>query len=179
MITDQKPYIVLMNKILRQQIGGKNADPAEQYHASKIADVWSNHIYQHDAAQRNKIHRIRQIRQFERYLRWKDTPQYIMSNPKGYCFITSSWVAEWEMFIEGWSTEPPETVIDQTSLLASVAQLSSSSTIGAKNPVNIHSADVRFEDDVMVVSKDTWEYLCKHYSVKGQQITQGKVYSFI
>ncbi|KAF1796418.1 hypothetical protein FB192DRAFT_1336380 [Mucor lusitanicus] len=112
--------------------------------------MWSNYIYlNHDL--NRKISHIRSIRQYERYVRWKDTPHHIMNNPRGYCFITSNWMSEWEMFIEGWTTDPPSTMIDQTHLLSSVASSSS----------------------VMIISRDTWDYLAKHYSIKGQQITEG------
>ncbi|CAO0798920.1 unnamed protein product [Mucor circinelloides] len=152
-------------------IGGKETDPAEQYHATQITDMWSNYIYTNNDLGR-KINHIRSIRQYERHLRWKDTPQYIMNNPAGYCFITSDWMAEWEMFVEGWTTDPPSTMIDQTSLLSSVA--SSSVIVGtgsdgsdATSPLRLHSTE-----SVMIISKDTWNHLAKHYSVKGQQITE-------
>lgn len=124
--------------------------------------MWSNHVHQIEGEK--KINHIKSIRQYERQLRWKDTPRYIMNNPRGYCFIVSSWMAEWEMFVEGWTTEPPTAIIDQTTLLSSVAQLN---PVGA-NPFYLHSAD-----SVMIISKDTWDYISKKYVVKGQQITEG------
>ncbi|KAI8644489.1 hypothetical protein BD408DRAFT_340397 [Parasitella parasitica] len=123
--------------------------------------MWSKCLY---PEQVEKVNHIKSIRQVERQLRWNDTPQFIMNNPKGYCFITSSWMAEWEMFLEGWTTEPPTAVIDQTILLSSIAQLSSVRS----NPFYLHSAD-----SVMIISKDTWDYISQHYSVNGQQITKG------
>ncbi|CEP08152.1 hypothetical protein [Parasitella parasitica] len=133
-------------------IGGKETNPAEQYHAAKIIGMWSNCLY---PEQVEKVNHVKSIRQFERQLRWKDTPQFIINNPRGHCFITSSWMAEWEMFVEGWTTEPPTAAIDQTILLSLVAKLDS---IGP-NPFYLHSAD-----SVMIISKDTWDYISKHYS---------------
>ncbi|CAO3635512.1 unnamed protein product [Mucor fragilis] len=154
-------------------VGGKETDPAEQYHATKITNMWSNYVFL-DHGLGRKINRIRSIRQYERYVRWKDTPHYIMNNPEGYCFITSNWMSEWEMFIEGWTTDPPSTMIDQTNLLTSVVSSSvvvgtgSSSAASSPSHPSSHSAE-----SVMIISRDTWNYLAKHYSVKGPQITEG------
>lgn len=135
--------------------------------------MWSNYVFL-DHGLGRKINRIRSIRQYERYVRWKDTPHYIMNNPEGYCFITSNWMSEWEMFIEGWTTDPPSTMIDQTNLLTSVVSSSvvvgtgSSSAASSPSHPSSHSAE-----SVMIISRDTWNYLAKHYSVKGPQITEG------
>lgn len=135
--------------------------------------MWSNYIYLDPDLDR-KINRIRPIRQYERYMRWKDTPHYIMNNPRGYCFIASNWMSEWEMFIEGWTTDPPSMMIDQTHLLSSV--VSSSVVVGSGSSHSSSSPSYlpsRSSESVMIISRDTWDYLAKHYSVKGQQITEG------
>lgn len=99
-------------------------------------------------------------RQIERRLRWQDTPQFIMRDK--FCFISSSWMGKWEMFIEGWRTLPPDR-IDQTQLLSSIIGLNRVGT----NPFYLTS-----NNGVMIVSNQTWEYISKQYSVKGDKITE-------
>ncbi|KAI9358136.1 hypothetical protein BD770DRAFT_321264, partial [Pilaira anomala] len=100
-------------------------------------------------------------RQIERQLRWKDTPQYIMKSD--FCFISSNWMVEWEMFVEGWKTERPSVTIDQTQLLLLVIGLNREGT----NPFYLHS-----NDSVMIISSQTWEYLSRNYQIKGNKITE-------
>jgi hypothetical protein len=153
---------------MKTKVGGVDTDPAEQYHANMIADAWSDYL--NDQSMKELVSITKPIRQWERQLRWKDTPQFIMNNPNGFCFISSNWMAEWEMFVEGWKTEPPlHTPIDQTTLLASVIQLDS---VGG-NPFYLSSTD-----NVMIISNDTWNYISKVYPVKGNRITEG-MYFFI
>ena len=80
----------------------------------------------------------------------------------GFCFINARWMAEWEMFIEGWRTLPPS-AIDQRGLLASVTSLNRVGT----NPFYLNS-----NDNVMIISNKTWEYLSRQYKVKGSKLTE-------
>jgi hypothetical protein len=141
-------------------------NPAEQYLASIITTNWLNTVYGPNNCMKQFILDYKLIRQTERNVRWKDTPQSIMNNKAGFCFISTTWMAEWEMFIEGWVTEPPNDVlIDQTNLLASVARFDSEDA----SPFSLTSVD-----DVMIISNETWDYISKKYQIKGKQITEGK-----
>lgn len=97
----------------------------------------------------------------ERKQRWQDTPQYIMKSK--FCFISSNWMAEWEMFVEGWKTNRPSNMIDQTQLLSSATGLNRMGT----NPFYLNS-----NDNVMIISSQTWDYLSCQYKVKGEKITE-------
>lgn len=144
-------------------MGGVDTDPAEKHHANLITDAWSNYL--NDPSIKGFVGNIKPVRQWERQLRWKDTPQFIMNNPNGFCFISSNWMAEWELFIEGWKTEPPlHTTIDQITLFSSILQLNSMRT----NPFYLSSTD-----NFMIISNDTWNYISKVYIVHGNRITEG------
>ncbi|KAI7889099.1 uncharacterized protein EV154DRAFT_424568 [Mucor mucedo] len=104
---------------------------------------------------------MRRIRQRERRQRWQDTPQYIMKSD--FCFISSTWMAEWEMFVEGWQTHRPERVIDQHGLLTSIMSLNRVGT----NPFYLNSNDL-----VMIISGQTWDYLVREYGLRGEKISQ-------
>jgi hypothetical protein len=87
-----------------------------------------------------------------------------MENIYGFCFISSTWMAEWEMFIEGWKTLPPSLcAIDQTQLLTSIVVIGSEQ----QNPFYLNSID-----SVMIISSQTWDYLSSHYRVIGKKITE-------
>jgi hypothetical protein len=147
-------------------VGGVDTDPAEQYQANRVTDSWSNYL--NNQSMKDLVLKIKPVRQRERQIRWKDTPQFIMNNPNGFCFISSNWMAEWEMFVEGWKTEPPLHIpIDQTTLLSSVTQLNS---VGA-NPFYLSSTN-----NVMIISNDTWDYISQVYTVKGNRITEGMAF---
>ncbi|KAI7906813.1 uncharacterized protein BX663DRAFT_483493 [Cokeromyces recurvatus] len=154
-------------------IGGREADLAEQYQAQLITTLYANQLHHNTGSTTlsslfDDLLALKTIRQYERQLRWKDTPQRIMNNPAGFCFISSSWMAEWEMFVEGWKTKPPIHVqIDQTSLLTSIA-----SQLNTKGVNLFHFNSFA---NVMIISNDTWDYLSKHYTVKGKQITEGEL----
>ncbi|GAA5798522.1 hypothetical protein HPULCUR_003926 [Helicostylum pulchrum] len=137
-------------------IGGLDSHPAEQYVASQITLQWVHHFKQ-DISVLN----TRKYRQIERQLRWKDTPQHIMKGD--FCFISSDWMVEWEMFVEGWKTTRPSLLIDQTQLLSLVVGLNQEGT----NPFYLHS-----NGSVMIISSQTWDYLSRHYNVKGKKITE-------
>lgn len=126
---------------------------AEQYMAEKMSLQWS----QYDVLQQT----MRRIRQRERRQRWQDTPQYIMKTE--FCFISSTWMAQWEMFVEGWKTSRPTDIIDQTQLVLSVIRLNRVGT----NPFYLNS-----NDNVMIISSHTWDYLAGQYKVQGEKITQ-------
>lgn len=140
-------------------IGGVDSNPAEQYIASIITTAIQERFRCNNDLRDYSIG-LRLVRQFERQLRWQDTPRYIMNDE--FCFISSRWMADWEMFIEGWKTAPPG-IIDQTQLLASVVGLNRVGT----NPFYLNS-----NDNVMVISNKAWQYLSKQYSVKGDKITE-------
>lgn len=73
-------------------------------------------------------------------------------------------MAEWEMFVEGWKTDPPfSSVIDQTQLLNSVVSLNRVGT----NPFYLNS-----NDQVMIISSQTWDYISIQYRVKGKKIIE-------
>ncbi|KAI8876762.1 hypothetical protein K501DRAFT_307881, partial [Backusella circina FSU 941] len=103
------------------------------------------------------------IRQLERSIRRKDTLHFIMSSGK-CCFVSSAWMTAWEMFIEGWETDPPKEAIDQTGILDALA----SDRICA-NPFYLHASN----KDVLVISKSTWDYISSKYRVNGKMITEG------
>lgn len=104
---------------------------------------------------------MRHIRQRERRQRWQDTPQYIMKGE--FCFISSTWMAEWEMFVEGWQTHRPKGPINQDTLLTSIMSLNRVGT----NPFYLNSNDL-----VMIISAQTWDYLVHEYGVQGEKISQ-------
>ncbi|KAI9487476.1 MAG: hypothetical protein EXX96DRAFT_80919 [Benjaminiella poitrasii] len=153
-------------------IGSHEADRAEQHQAQLITEACVHHLHSAETSTTlslSDIRALKSIRQYERQLRWKDTPQRIMNNPAGFCFISSSWMAEWEMFVEGWKTKPPIHVqIDQTKLLTSIAS--------QLNTKGINLFHLNSFANVMIISNDTWEYLSCHYKIKGKQITEGSIH---
>ena len=118
--------------------------------------MWDS-VMNHD---KNKIE-MRKRRQYERWLRWRDTPSHIVLNPRGFCFVSARFMWEWERFIEGWRTEPP---LEET--------------INGEHHAWSQS-DIRFDPflpeatDLLMVSTETWEYLEKAYVVAGPMITEG------
>ncbi|KAI9304166.1 hypothetical protein BJ944DRAFT_89670 [Cunninghamella echinulata] len=115
---------------------------------------------------KDKILELRTKRRYERYLRWKDTPQRIINN--GYCFISASWMKEWELFIEGRVTYPPTRTLDNDQWRLSDGSLQLSIHF---NPFSSNSSDL------MIISVQTWDYLIKNYKVKGNQITENDLKS--
>lgn len=106
---------------------------------------------------------MRKRRQYERWLRWRDTPSHIVLNPRGFCFVSARFMWEWERFIEGWRTDPP---LEET--------------INGEHHRAWSQSDIRFDPflpeatDLLMVSTETWEYLEKAYVVAGPMITEGK-----
>lgn len=117
---------------------------------------------------KTKILKLRTKRRYERFLRWKDTPQYILNNSKGYCFISTRWMEEWEQFIEGTVTYPPTDILDNDQWRLSDGTLKSSIHF---NPFSSTSSDL------MIISTQIWDYLTKNYTVKGNQITENDLKS--
>ncbi|CAO3626291.1 unnamed protein product [Cunninghamella blakesleeana] len=157
-------------------LGNTDSDPAEQYKTKMIMKEWEQQQQMHNnnnsSLQKNhlkmKILTLRTKRRYERFLRWKDTPQYILKNTKGYCFISARWMKEWEQFIEGTVTYPPTHLLDNDQWRLSDGTLQLSLRF---NPFSSTSSDL------MIISTQIWDYLTKNYTVKGNQITENDLKS--
>ncbi|KAG0188177.1 hypothetical protein DFQ28_005298 [Apophysomyces sp. BC1034] len=134
---------------------GKTADPAEQYHADKIGDLWTGATYESFAL--DKLAYLKRRRQHERHLRWQDTPRQVIQGGQ-FCFMSSEWIRGWEMFVEGWKTFPPDQKIDR--------QLWQYPNGMRRPSVCLRSADV------VLVSNATWDYVSSIYGVIGSKITE-------
>lgn len=103
----------------------------------------------------------REQRRHERWLRWHDTPSRVVSNPKGYCFVSAEFMWEWEQFVEGWRTWPPWEVKVNHHYITNMRPLL------RMDPFSRESSDL------VIVSLETWEYLEKTYDTGGVKITEG------
>ncbi|KAI8381285.1 uncharacterized protein BYT42DRAFT_644104 [Radiomyces spectabilis] len=142
-------------------LGGLDADPAEQYFASSICQQWSKALYSTETAR--YINSLREIRRYERYLRWADTPQRMIKDEEGFRFVTADWIVQWELFIEGWRTAAPEQKIDHQPYRVKNGSIRLSVRF---NPYSVDTTDV------VIVSTKTWSYLIERYGIEGHAITE-------
>ncbi|KAI8061674.1 hypothetical protein BC940DRAFT_310115 [Gongronella butleri] len=142
-------------------VGGNETDPAEQFKADAVLSTWVGNMYA-DTLTRNDVLKLRAKRRLERGLRWTDTPKYIMQQDTCF-FISSRWMADWELFVEGWSRDPPSDPIDHDHLRLQD---------GSLNPAISFSPFAPDMTDLVVVSPRTWQYLVAHYILNGRPIAQ-------
>ncbi|KAI8098546.1 uncharacterized protein BX664DRAFT_354085 [Halteromyces radiatus] len=145
-------------------LGGTESDPAEQYQTHLIINQWLPMIHETSGQQQQALI-LQQQRRYERYLRWRDTPQQIMKDPLGYVFITASWVAQWERFVEGWSIHPPSITIDN-HLWRRLIKDCDKPSISFSPPSSFSPTDL------VILSHHTWSYLAHTYSIIGPCITE-------
>lgn len=151
---------------LHNQLGGVNSDPAEQYKARKLIDLWLPQMY--PVLMCESITALQQKRRYERHLRWQDSPHQIMLETQGVCFVPSRWMVHWELFVEGWRTMPPENPIDYDHwrTLTSVNNDTALPTSINFSPSSSQSSDL------VVVSHQTRAYLLSNYGTVGSPISE-------
>ncbi|KAI9492394.1 hypothetical protein BDB00DRAFT_828826 [Zychaea mexicana] len=153
------------------QLGGNGADPAERYYASLISTHWINKVYL-DSTFIEDLLVLRSRRQYERWIRWQDTPTRIVMSPRGFCFVSAQFIWEWERFIEGWRILPP--VDEDATVVGSNIHIHSRQ----EQQEGVELSPLRFDPflpestDLHIVSHETWDYLSQNYSMTGPKITK-------